>query len=107
MSSRCVTWTSANVLDSWTQKKDANFTVRFTGAAVTLVGAKGPSAAGYTVFLDGKALRTYDAALQRFMANQTLFERDRLDTNVEHSVVVVNSGGGVLYFDYANVTNAR
>lgn len=98
---------SADVLVSWTQKKDANFTVRFTGAAVTLVGAKGPSASEYTVYLDGKALRTYDAAAQQFSANQTLFERNGLDSEAEHNVVVMNSGGGVLYFDYANVTNVR
>lgn len=50
---------------------------------------------------------TFDAIAEQFVANQTLFARDGLSAAVEHSVVVVNSGGGFLYFDYANVTSAR
>lgn len=98
----------ADGLGSWTQKRNANFTLRFTGSAIKVVGAKGPSAAGYAVFMDGTPVAgTFDAIAEQFVANQTLFARDGLSAAVEHSVVVVNSGGGFLYFDYANVTSAR
>lgn len=104
---RIVTRDSANGCDSWTQKKDANFTLRFTGSAITVVGAKGPSAGGYAVFLDGTPVAgTFEATAEQFVADQTLFARQGLSDAVEHSVVVVNTGGGFLYFDYANFTNA-
>lgn len=92
---------------SWTSRKNANVTMRFTGKAITLVGARGPAGSECTLVLDGKTLP--DGCSTRaleFIANQTLFQHDGLAGGSEHNLTLINSGDGFMYFDYANITDS-
>ncbi|KAJ9124421.1 hypothetical protein QFC24_003209 [Naganishia onofrii] len=92
---------------SWTSQKDANITLRFTGKAITVVGARGPAGSACTLILDGKTL-PYGCSTraQEFIVNQTLFQYDGLASGSEHNLTLVNSGEGFVYFDYANITDS-
>ncbi|KAJ9123259.1 hypothetical protein QFC22_001455 [Naganishia vaughanmartiniae] len=92
---------------SWTSQKGTNVTLRFTGKAITVVGARGPAGSDCTLILDGKTLTDgCSTRALKFIANQTLFQYDGLASGTEHNLTMINSGEGFMYFDYVNVTDS-
>ena len=91
---------------SATFEDGAFVTYNFTGDAVSLYGAIGPSAGPYLVSIDGKPALRYNASKPTYRTQIPLFEANNLGLG-KHSVKLMNapdSFGNSLSLDYAVVS---
>lgn len=98
-----------NVSCSTTVSAGAYVTYTFTGSAVSIYGALGPSQGPYSVQLDGGAAVNYTAANTVFYPQQLLYHITDL-SNTTHTVQINNlpaRAGQALDIDYAVVTSIQ